>query len=64
MLRDWTTPELRKRFPQKKTLTCPECETTAFQLGPKGGDAINVRCGEGHYWNVNIFGMQAIQGPC
>ena len=28
----------------KKELKCPKCGGTKFQLGPRGGAALNIRC--------------------
>lgn len=58
--RDYTTEELHQMFPNKKHLTCPECETTKFRAGPEGGTSKNFLCENGHGWNCNAFGMQAI----
>ena len=55
--RDWTTEELDTRFRNKKTLICPICTTTKFQVGPEGGNSQNCRCANGHEWNVHTFGM-------
>lgn len=33
-------------------LKCPECGGEEFQLGPRGGNARNIRCKCGHRLNV------------
>ena len=48
-------------MPPTNRAKCPECASEKFQLGPRCGRwARNVRCENGHEWNVTPFGWQDI----
>jgi len=36
----------------KNDLICPKCGGDKFQFGPRGGNAVNVRCKCGYVLNV------------
>ncbi len=42
---------------------CPTCGSAKFQGGPSGGNSQNIRCENGHCWNINAFGWASIEPP-
>lgn len=53
--------ETGEEKPEKPGLICPKCGCRKFQYGPAGGGCQNVRCENGHCWNlVGPFAMEDI----
>ena len=44
-------------------LKCPICQSIKFQCGPRANLAQNLRCENGHYWNLTPFGLDPIKVP-
>ena len=41
-------------------MKCPKCGCTKFQNGPTAGLSRNMRCENGHCWNVTPLGLDDI----
>ena len=42
-------------------MKCPECGNQEWYEGPSAGIAVNIACGNGHWWNdAGPFGLQRL----